>query len=114
MLLCSFSELQSSTFLSSYSGEFADPKVRTIVNQRIATQRVCRTLNATYCLAVTMLAMQSHCEPALNNPGLEWYSHQPLKETIKKEPGDCRQENRSRPAHPALNFQIKENKQRNS
>ena len=56
----------------------------------------CRTLNLLfYCAgAVTLLAMKSHPEPALNNAGLKLYSHEPLKETIKKDPGDCRQEDR--------------------
>lgn len=65
-------------------------------------------------IPVALWAMKLNSEPALNNAGLELYSHEPLKESIKKSPGDCRQENRLRPAHPALNFQIKENKQRNS
>jgi hypothetical protein len=64
--------------------------------------------------AVTLLPMKLKPKPALNKAGLELYSHEPLKETIKNAPGDCRQEDRLRPAHPALNFQIKENKQRNS
>lgn len=91
----------------------ANHMVQKVVNERIGAE--CRTLNCYYCAcAVTLSAMKLEPKPALNNAGLELYSHEPLKETIKKDPGDCRQEDRLRPAHPALNFQIKENKQRNS
>ena len=117
MVLYGFSEIDNSASIHSLPEIPANHIVQKVVNERIAAECVCPNMELLFywrLIPVALWAMKLNPEPALNNPGLELYSHEPLKESIKKSPGDCRQENRLRPAHPALNFQIKENKQRNS